>query len=167
MWPESVSKVLHNLYKKYSESHDLKPTKSHKIFSNFTSRDNREHIKCPPQTFSFWKRNNTGRQRSRGSAGRSKNFVVASSCLLLVHGRWPRFCIFVWFWILFFRICICICILLFCICIWDFMWLPAVCSSVTATDPGFVNFADLCSVGQLAIERSGDNFTYRGMVPWF
>ena len=178
MWPESVSKVLHNLYKKYSESHDLKPTKSHMIFSsNFTSIDIRAHIKCPPQqrkeitplieTSLFWTTKSTGRQRSRGSAGRSKNFVVASSCLLLVHGRWPRFCIFVWFWILFFRICICICILLFCICIWDFMWLPAVCSSVTATDPGFVNFADLCSVGQLAIERSGDNFTYRGMVPWF
>lgn len=51
MWPESVSKVLHNLYKKFSESHDLKPTKSHMIFSsNFTSIDIRAHIKCPPPT---------------------------------------------------------------------------------------------------------------------
>ena len=50
MWPESVSKVLHNLYKKFSESHDLKPTKSHKMFSNFTSIDIRAHIKCPPPT---------------------------------------------------------------------------------------------------------------------
>ena len=48
MWPESVSKVLHNLYKKFSESHDLKPTKSHKMFSNFTSIDIRALIKCPP-----------------------------------------------------------------------------------------------------------------------
>ena len=184
MWPESVSKVLHNLYKKYSESHDLKPTKSHKMFNNFTSIDIRAHIKCPPpqkkrrkkstpliEPSLFWKTNNTGRHiRSRGSAGRSKNFVVASSCLLLAHGPWPRFCIFVCVGFLLFWICICIFILLFCICIWDFLWLPAVCSSVTAADPGFVNFADLCSLGQLPIGRSGDIFLIGGWCwnnkPW-
>ena len=178
MWPESVSKVLHNLYKKFSESHDLKPTKSHKIFSNFTSIDIRALIKCPPhkekkstpliEPSLFWKTKSTGRQRWRGSAGRSKNFVVASSCLLLAHGRWPRFRIFVWVCIFLFCICIYICILfcifVFCICIWDFLWLPAVCSSVTAADPGFVDFADLCSLGQLPVGRSGDNFSDWGMV---
>ena len=116
--------------------------------SNFTSIDIRAHIKCPPQqrkeitplieTSLFWKTKSTGRHKSRGSAGRSKNFVAASTCLLFAHGRWPRFPTFVCVCVLLFCNCICICIVLFCICIWDFLWLPAVCSSLTAADPGFV-----------------------------
>ena len=33
-----VKDVLHNLYEKFSESHDLKPTKSHKMFRSAVLR---------------------------------------------------------------------------------------------------------------------------------